>query len=184
MLFRRLLSKIIRRILAMSSVEHKFKHGKCFYSNSLVDTLFPKLVEIGDNFVSAPGSIILAHDASTFLFTDKYRVQKTTIGNNVFLGANSVILPGITIGDNVIIGSGCVVTKDIPSESVVAGNPGRVIGSVQNYIAKCESRGILYSANSEFVAQSRKGDAHSDTDLDKFRSYIYAQILLKGNRTD
>lgn len=62
----------------------RFKHGQRFYSNSLIDTLFPELVEIGDDFISAPGSIILAHDASTLWHTGKYRVQKTKIGNRVF----------------------------------------------------------------------------------------------------
>lgn len=176
MLLRRFLSKLKRSLWATQSTGSRVKHGKCFYSNSLIDTLFPELIEIGDNFISAPGSIILAHDASTFLFTDKYRAQKTIIGNNVFLGANSVILPGITIGDNVIVGSGCVVTKDIPSDSVVAGNPGKIIGSVRAYIAKCESRGILYSANSEFIKKMRKGDAYNKEDLDYLRSHVYAQI--------
>ena len=80
----------------------RFKHGQRFYSNSLIDTLFPELVEIGDDFISAPGSIILAHDASTLWHTGKYRVQKTKIGNRVFLGANSIILPGVVVGDDVI----------------------------------------------------------------------------------
>ena len=79
----------------------RFKHGQRFYSNSLIDTLFPELVEIGDDFISAPGSIILAHDASTLWHTGKYRVQKTKIGNRVFLGANSIILPGVVVGDDV-----------------------------------------------------------------------------------
>lgn len=51
----------------------------------------------------------------------------TTIGNNVWIGGNVTILPGVTIGDNVTIGAGAVVTKDIPADVVVAGNPAKII---------------------------------------------------------
>ena len=93
----------IRRVIShFRKEEIYYHHGYNFHSNSLIDTLFPKLITIGDNFTSAPGSIILAHDASTFKHTDYYRTQKTIIGNNVFLGANAIVMPGVTVGDNVI----------------------------------------------------------------------------------
>ena len=53
-----------------------------------------------------------------------------TIGDNVWLGGNAVILPGVTIGDNVVIGAGSVVTKDIPANVIAAGNPCRVIREI------------------------------------------------------
>ena len=59
---------------------------------------------IGDDFISAPGSIILAHDASLVNKYGVYRLEPTNIGNRVFLGANATILPGVKIGDDVIIG--------------------------------------------------------------------------------
>lgn len=83
-----------------------YKIGNIKFHNSLIDTLVPEYVEIGDNFISAPGSIILAHDASLYLHIGKYRIEKTIIGNNVFLGANAVILPGVIVGNNVVIGAG------------------------------------------------------------------------------
>lgn len=52
------------------------------------------------------------------------------IGNNVWIGAGAVILPGVTIGDNTVIGAGSVVTKDIPSDSVAVGNPCRVLRAI------------------------------------------------------
>ena len=55
---------------------------------------------------------------------------EVNIGNNVWIGGNSVIGPGVTIGDNVVIGAGSVVTKDIPDWSVAAGNPCRVIRKI------------------------------------------------------
>lgn len=56
------------------------------------------------------------------------------IGNNVFVGSNSVILPGVTIGDNVVIGAGSIVAKDIPSDSIAVGNPCKVIKQKEPYI--------------------------------------------------
>ncbi|MBQ9438581.1 MAG: acyltransferase [Lachnospiraceae bacterium] len=56
-----------------------------------------------------------------------YGVKPVTIGNNVFIGCNSLILKGVTIGDNAVIGAGSVVSKDVPAGAVVAGNPAQVI---------------------------------------------------------
>ena len=58
--------------------------------------------------------------------------EPVTIGNNVWIGGSSTILPGVTIGDNVVVGAGSVVTKDIPSDVVVAGNPARIIKHIDN----------------------------------------------------
>src|SRR5690606_23732352 len=60
------------------------------------------------------------------------------IGNNVFIYANSVVLPGIQIGDNVIIGAGSVVTKDIPSNSIAVGNPCKVVKQKEPYLERFE----------------------------------------------
>lgn len=120
-----------------------YKIGNIQHHNSHIDTLTPQLVEIGDNFVSAPGSIILSHDASLLQLYQAYRVEKTTIGDNVFIGANAVILPGITIGNDVIIGAGSVVTKNIPDKVVVAGNPAHIKCTVQEYYEKCLQKDTL-----------------------------------------
>lgn len=79
---------------------------------------------------------VLAHDASTAKLIGYTKIGKVVIGNNVFIGANVTILPGVTIGDNSIIGSASVVTKDIPANSVVAGNPVRKICSIDEFIKK------------------------------------------------
>lgn len=126
------------------------KHGKNFRSNSLIDGLFPQLIEIGDNFISAPGSRILSHDASLLHHIGKMRAEKTIIGNNVFLGADSLIMPGVVIGNNVIIGAGSIVTKDIEDNSVVAGNPAKYICSVQEYIERCKHKQCLYDLSTSF----------------------------------
>ena len=130
------------------SIEYKL--GNIKYHNSLIDSLVPGFVEIGDNFVSAPGSIILAHDASLLIQYGEYRVQKTIIGDNVFLGANAVVLAGVNIGNGVIIGAGSVVTKDVEKNTVVAGNPAQRISTVKEYREKCQKRNILVEAPESF----------------------------------
>lgn len=145
-----IIQKVLRRLKILPPIKPLYTIGNVKFNNSIIDGLVPQFVEIGDNFISAPGSVILAHDASLLYHTGSYRIQKTLIGNNVFLGANAVILPGVTIGDNAIIGAGSVVTKDIPSNMVVAGNPAKVLCSVHDYIQKCEDKNILVQAPDSF----------------------------------
>ena len=98
------------------------------------------LIEIGDNVTMAPRVHILCHDASTKQFLNYTKIGRVTIGNNVFIGAESVVLPGVTIGDNVIIGANSTVTHDIPANSVAVGSPARVICTLDDYLAKEKAR--------------------------------------------
>lgn len=84
-------------------------------------------ITIGDNVVLAPRVHVLAHDTSTKVFLNYTRVANTKIGNNVFVGAGTIVLPGVTIGNNVVIGAGSVVVNDIPDDVVAVGNPARVV---------------------------------------------------------
>ncbi len=86
-----------------------------------LDKTNPKGVHIGKGSYVAFGAVILAHDMSRALHFDTY------IGENCFIGANAIILPGVRVGDQCIIGSGAVVSKDVPSNSVAVGNPARVV---------------------------------------------------------
>lgn len=94
------------------------------------------LIEIGDNVTMAPRVHILCHDASTKQFLGYTKVGRVTIGNNVFIGAASVVLPGVTIGNNVIIGANSTVTDNIPDNVVVVGTPAKTICSLENYLTK------------------------------------------------
>ena len=98
------------------------------------------LIEIGDNVTIAPRVHVLAHDASTKQFLGYAKIGRVTIGNNVFIGAESVILPGVTIGSNVIIGANSTVTKDIPDNTVVAGTPAKVLCTLDEYLKKEKDR--------------------------------------------
>lgn len=106
------------------------------------DNLFPGLIEIGDNTVISRDTLILTHDFSVYgigNITDsnlKIAKGKVKIGNNCFVGVRCIILPGVSIGDNVIIGAGSVVNKDIPSNTVAAGNPVKVISSREEFRSK------------------------------------------------
>lgn len=94
------------------------------------------LIEIGDNVTMAPRVHILCHDASTKGFLNYTKIGRVTIGNNVFIGAGSVVLPGVTIGNNVVIGANSTVTHNIPDDSVAAGSPARVISTLDEYLEK------------------------------------------------
>lgn len=98
------------------------------------------LIEIGDNVTIAPRVHVLCHDASTKMFLGKTKIGRVSIGDNVFIGAESVVLPGVTIGSNVIIGANSTVTHDVPDNSVVVGNPAKRICSLDEYLDKEQKR--------------------------------------------
>ena len=98
------------------------------------------LIDIGDNVTMAPRVHILCHDASTKTFLGYTKIGRVTIGSNVFIGADTVVLPGVTIGDNVIVGANSTVTHDVPDNTVVAGSPAKIICSLEQYLEKEKQR--------------------------------------------
>ena len=107
----------------------------------LIDKTRPWLIEIGDDVQITRGVVILTHGYDWSVLKGKYgevlgSAGKVKIGNNVFVGMNTMILKGVTIGNNVIIGAGSLVNKDIPDNCVVAGNPARVVMSLEEYHEK------------------------------------------------
>ena len=116
--------------------ERGLKVGKNLqFYNSQIDYGHCWLVEIGDD-VTITNSTILAHDASTKLYFGKSKIGRVKIGNRVFIGYNSLILCNVTIGNDVIVAAGSIVTRNIPDNSIVAGNPARVIGMTADYLEK------------------------------------------------
>ncbi len=136
--FKKLVKKILGKDLTYQEklARKGFVYGKnlSVQGGVIIDDSHCWLISMGDNVTLAPRVHILAHDASTKNTLGYTKIGKVKIGNNVFIGASSLILPGVKIGDNVIIGAGSVVTKDIPSGMVVAGNPARVIKTVSEYL--------------------------------------------------
>lgn len=86
-----------------------------------LDKTNPKGVHIGEESYMASGAILFSHDFSRNLRTHTY------VGKRCFIGANAIIMAGVRIGDEVIVGSGAIVTKDVPSNCIVAGNPARIV---------------------------------------------------------
>ncbi|WP_281251628.1 acyltransferase [Erythrobacter donghaensis] len=88
-----------------------------------LDRTYPEGMHIGAYSTIAFGVTILSHDTCRLIKVD------TRIGANCFIGAHSIILPGVTIGDQSIVAAGSVVNRDVPPNSIVAGNPAKVIRS-------------------------------------------------------
>lgn len=97
----------------------------------------PYLVSIGDGVIISSEVVILTHDGAVGLFRKEHPGMNVYapvhVGNRVFIGNRVMLMPGVTIGDDVVIGAGSLVTKSVPSGSVVAGVPARVLGSIQSY---------------------------------------------------
>lgn len=104
------------------------KCGKSFIGQQVIfDSEHPENIEIGDCCAITMRCILLTHYVIPRGSYHDYEYGKIKIGNNVFLGANTVITKSVTIGDNVIVGAGSIVTKDIPSNEIWAGVPARFI---------------------------------------------------------
>ncbi len=127
-------------------VKHKIFNdvGSNFFFQPRKIPADPKLIKFHNNVVVTSGVLFITHDVTDFMLNNiqnidhfyKYYSGCIEIMDNVFIGSNSIILPNIRIGNNVIIGSGSVVTKDIPDNSVVAGNPARIISSFDDYLKR------------------------------------------------
>lgn len=100
----------------------------------------PWLIRIGRHVTIATGAVLLTHDGGTWLFTDKdpslQHFGPIEIGDNCFIGINSIILPGVRIGANCVVGAGAVVTRDVPPNTVVVGSPARAVSTAEEYHAR------------------------------------------------
>lgn len=104
--------------------------------NVILDDTHCWLICIGDNVTLAPGVHILCHDTSTKQYLNYTKIGSVKIGDNVFIGANTTIMPSVSIGNNVIIAAGSIVTKDVEEGKVIAGIPAKVIDLSGNYLLK------------------------------------------------
>lgn len=115
------IEKLIERGLVLG------KNVKITGDEVIIDNAHCWLIEICDDVVIAPRVIILAHDASS-VHNEATKIGRVKIGKKTFIGAGSIILPNVTIGENVVIGAGSVVTRSVPDNSIVAGNPAKIVG--------------------------------------------------------
>jgi Acetyltransferase (isoleucine patch superfamily) len=131
---------IIRDFIPFSSWRSKIlniqgvKVGKNVFIGRgvVIDRVVPHLISIGNNAVITDRVIVLTHDSSHLIRGQQPKVGPIKIESNVFIGVNSVILPGVTIGHNSIIGAGSIVNKNIPPNVKAVGNPARVINGEWN----------------------------------------------------
>lgn len=150
----KIVSKLLSKYLGNSKTSDEFvaelKRGgvtigeeTVFYAPNtcFVDRGKGKYIVIGRKCQITRGVVILAHDFSYSVLNDVYGVlpqntAMTTIGDNVFIGMNAIILMGSNIGSNVIIGAGAVVSGNIENNSVYAGNPARKICTLDEFFQK------------------------------------------------
>jgi len=105
-------------------------------SDVVFDMSLAWLIEIGDDVTIAPGAYLLAHDASTKRALGYTRIGRVTVGRGAFVGARALLMPGVTVGERAIVAAGAIVVDDVPEGAIVAGNPARVVGEVDEYLER------------------------------------------------
>ena len=107
----------------------------------------PYLVKIGNHVTITGGVRFITHDGGVWVFRDEFPelelLAPIVVGNNVFIGLMSVLLPGSVVGNNVVVGAGSVIRGVLDSDSVYAGVPARRIMSLEEYRAKALERGSM-----------------------------------------
>lgn len=138
-------SRLYRKYLGVSIGKNIRFTGKPSWGSE------PYLVEIGDNVTITQNVSFQTHDGGVGIFRKEFPginvFGKIKVGNNVFIGADSMIMYGVTIGDNVVIGARSVVTRDIPSNSLVVGSPARVIKTINEYKASSLKKAIYIKSS-------------------------------------
>jgi len=108
----------------------------------------PFLVRIGENVFITDDCAFVTHDGGTLILRKNIPDLEITapinIGNDVYIGIRSIILPGVSIGNRVIIGAGSIVTKNIQDNSVAVGAPAKVIKTVDEYLKKVENNSLHF----------------------------------------
>lgn len=173
----RFIKRKIGRFSSHDFVEYLREHdvsvgqGTYFFDwkNTIVDIQRPWLLEIGEYCKITSGVTILTHDYSRSVLRRVYGEiieggARTVIGNNVFLGINSIVLPGTNIGDNSIVGAGSICRGVYPPNCVIAGNPAKVICSLEDYYYKRKEKYVdeaLKTACMYFKKYNKWPDIHS-----------------------
>lgn len=115
----------------------------------------PYLIEIGNNVRITDNVKLTTYDGEIWALLNNGKLKnadrfgKIVVGNNVHIGIDSIIMPGVHIGDNVIIGAGSIVTRDIPSNTVAVGVPCKPIETIDEYYYKIKDK-VLISKNMNY----------------------------------
>jgi len=142
------------RCLAQRGFFHAM--GRDCYIDFSVNVDEPYLVSMGDNVWLTDDVRLLTHDGAISMLSRATgeRLRKfgsIHFGNNVFVGMNASIMPGVTVGDNCIIATGSVVTRDIAPNTIVGGNPAKAIGTVEEYLGewRCQQDAFSYTGSQD-----------------------------------
>jgi len=149
MIIRKLYAKILYYLCPIKYVEKvgvNFHPGELHIYGRIKWGSEPWIITLGKNVHITDGVHFLTHDGGTLLFRDLIPDLEITkpiiVGDNVYIGNNAIIMPGVKIGSRVIIGAGSIVTHDVPDNSVVAGVPGRVIKTCDEYLEKAQNESL------------------------------------------
>ncbi len=158
----KIISNIIKRIVKFFMSPEKYAKfiGVNIGTNNFIPdkdcwSSEPYLITIGNNCAITNGVRIFTHGGARVArmkYPDFDVFGKVTIGDWVYIGTNSLIMPGVTIGDGALIAAGSVVTKSIPSGVVVGGNPAKIISTVDNYI----KNNVAFNLNSKRMSNEEK----------------------------
>lgn len=112
----------------VSCYENVIIGKRCSFGGNIMLNAHDKIV-IGDDCLIAYGVVIntAGHDYTAEIMNQSFYSKPVQIGSNVWLGANALILPGVTIEDGAVVGAGAVVTKDVPRNAIVVGNPAKIV---------------------------------------------------------
>ena len=138
----KILMRLNREIPTKTLINRGMKVGENFnrQQGCFLDPTHCFLITIGDDVTMSVRVTVMAHDASTKKTLGYTKIGQVHIGDHVFIGANTTILPGVTIGDYAVVGAGSIVTHDVPAKTVVAGVPAKEICSVDEYVARFQSQ--------------------------------------------
>lgn len=155
-----------------SSLEEQARYagvhlGKHNYIASKFWSSEPYLITIGDYCGLTTGTKIFTHGGARVarnIYPDFDCFGKVIIGDYVYIGTNSLIMPGVSIGNNVLVAAGSIVTKSVPSNVVIAGNPAKIICTLDEYI----NHNLPFNLNSKWMSPKEKKRLLESLPEDKF----------------
>ena len=142
-LFRVLRNKYLN---ALGLIQNKLEEHKMVRSTTMKCVRAGDIITLGNNVHITDGVKFITHDGGTLLFRDRVPdleiTKPITVGDNVYIGNNVILMAGAKVGNNVVIGAGAVVTKEIPDNSVAVGVPARVIKTADAYFEKLQKESL------------------------------------------
>jgi maltose O-acetyltransferase len=139
-----------------------------------VDLEWGWLIEFGDRVTLSPHVMVFAHDAATKRALGYTRVAPVRIGARTYIGAGSIVLPGVSIGADSVVGAGSVVTRDVPDGAMAVGAPARVVRSAADHFAR-----RAHDIDTGLVLDEIR-DARTRDDWSRGRASFGEQVRLAG----